>query len=367
MPRLSALRRILPIAFCALAAVGAAWTFDSYVAWSHPSADSVSKTANSLPEAAISDSVQHTVPTVFLDTRRLAHFSVPVSNKTGSTQHFAKVVPSCGCTSAELAKPELGPGETTTLEVDFDAFHKFGKQRLIIRLRTDSGDELVHELHTVVYKRGMFETPGLFHVGAVEPGHSGQYRLAFKLYALRLEQLPEAAHFRCDSECLTCEQGTATIEHLDGIVSKSIPLTVSLRAPAEPGSHQCILAAEFQSAGEANRVEQTVAWSVKEPYSVRPSQLFLGAISDETTQPIVRIVDVSRTDHQPIKVLSCAAPSKHIRLDIEDGPGQAARIRVTVDPKGITGDLWCRVDVVTDHPTQPSTNFAVAATRRVGK
>lgn len=371
MSRAFVLKCILPVALCSLAAVCIGWVSDSYIVWSQPSASTtaLSPTASTgfAPVVAAEYNEQHAVPTVFLDTNRLAHFSVPIANKTNSTQRFVKVIPSCGCTSGELAKPELRPGESTTLEVDFDAFHKFGKQRLIVRLQTDQGDEFVHELNTTVYKRGMFENAGVFHLGAVDPGTSGKYNLVFRLYALRREDLPAAAQFRSDSDHLACEQGAVLVEQLDGVVSKAIPLTVSLRAPREPGPHQCTITADFQSGGEAVQVAQVVAWSIKEPYAVSPSQIFLGEIGTETTQPLVRFVELSRADHKPIKIVSCSSAAENIRLDVENGPGERSRIRVTVDPKGVIGNFWCRVDVVTDHPTQPSTSFAVAASRRAGK
>jgi uncharacterized cupredoxin-like copper-binding protein len=60
-----------------------------------------------------------------------------LSNSGGDLLIINNVRPSCGCTAAMPEKNELGPGESTNLNVSFNSKGRMGKQKKIVRIETN--------------------------------------------------------------------------------------------------------------------------------------------------------------------------------------------------------------------------------------
>ncbi len=80
----------------------------------------------------------------------LVETTFSLSNKGDKTVTIEEITTSCGCTSAEVPKKIIQPGETVPLEVTFDPdFHKEppGKFSRTVFVQTSEGIELETKIH----------------------------------------------------------------------------------------------------------------------------------------------------------------------------------------------------------------------------
>ena len=113
-----------------------------------------------------------------------------LTNGGGDLLKIEEVHPSCGCTAALPEKTELAPGESTNLSVTFNSAGRFGKQKKIVRIKSNDPDRLEAMLtikanvilpdsdKTSYPKLNFFETEHNF--GTVNEGKVVEYIFGFE-------------------------------------------------------------------------------------------------------------------------------------------------------------------------------------------
>lgn len=113
-----------------------------------------------------------------------------LTNGGGDLLKIEQVRPSCGCTAALPEKTELAPGESTNLSVTFNSAGRFGKQKKIVRIKSNDPDRLEAMLtikanvilpdsdKTSYPKLNFFETEHNF--GTVNEGKVVEYIFGFE-------------------------------------------------------------------------------------------------------------------------------------------------------------------------------------------
>lgn len=84
----------------------------------------------------------------FTPTNKVARHDYWIYNRGGSNLAIAEVKPGCSCTTYDLARPIVTPGDSTRLSVYFDAEYMF--RRVIKKLTITSNDPLT-PVDTIVF------------------------------------------------------------------------------------------------------------------------------------------------------------------------------------------------------------------------
>lgn len=155
------------------------------------------------------------------------------------------VKPSCGCTAAMPEKDELGPGESTNLNVKFNSSGRFGKQKKLVRIESNDPDNpqaVITFKGTVVLADSelstypsinFFETQHDF--GEVDEGKVVDYTFSFEnsgTSSLKIKDIKTScgctAALLSDEELEPGEKGTLKVEldtsNKQGSVSRTITI-----------------------------------------------------------------------------------------------------------------------------------------------
>jgi hypothetical protein len=292
-------------------------------------------------------------------------FNLPIRNQTSQTVRFDKIQTSCSCTSAELVKKEIPPGEETLLKVDLRLGERGDNQRFACNLHTDSGQAWQHEIVTTVYSLVEI-TPPVLMFGNVRGGEEVTKEFEIRTHSVASEEPPnmEGVGLPPNTGGIKVEVGTESKRMLDEKISQRvIPVRVKISPSTLPNLYFSVLSIRLNIGGKSEIRNFTVSWSVKDQYEVLPSQLFfdLNGKNNQKGEKLSRRVYIRRLDKSPLKILEASCAMKGIRCSIEDkSPG--AFVNVELDPTTIVND-WGEVIVKTDYSEQSEIKIRFAISR----
>lgn len=305
------------------------------------------------------------IPPIFIEDHPNLRYDVPVKNETGKTVRFSGVRQSCSCMGAvNLESKELAPGQETILHYDIDVSRRKGLQRFICHLVEEGGGEWTYELETRLYERAGFAEVGSLHFGMVNPKAEEARQTEFHLYAESAAKLPREVAFRSDSKCLRIEAEPSNDEQLpDGIIERTIPLKIHLKAPAMPGLQNVSLHANFFQGTEKREIPIGVVWNVRTLVSITPAQVYFGTIDSSSPERIERRVTLQSPDGSTLTAKRVRTSQPELVQCRIDGPHEGASILLlfVLDAKALKMPLWGEVVVEMDNPLQPSVKIPIAA------
>ena len=309
--------------------------------------------------------VTHALPPVFLDVDPQIKHRFEVVNDTAGPVRFARVQPSCSCSSAELGAKELAPGEKTVLDIAADLRGDLGPRRLHCRLITDNEGPWLYELTTTVYTRVEFSGGTQVALGSFNPGERVTRELGVHLHSPPGTEAARLLAVRSPDDQVGVAVGDGEDSTLpDGVVRRRVPLTLTLLPQSLPGKHEVLLRATGKHGDTEFQASLPLYWHVKSLYEVGPQRVFFGKVGQEAG-PVSKKVLVRRSDGKPFSVrnLTASHPAVGVTAGEPSAPRAEHELTVTLDPIRVQSHLWAQVRLETDYALQPTLEVPVAAVR----
>ncbi len=269
---------------------------------------------------------------VFADVSPVISRTFRVTNTTGQRVRILGETHSCTCTSIELQKAVLEPGQSIPLEMTVRVDPDYAKLDIVCVVKTDHPKfpEWMYGIRYTSYPRGRI-VPGPIDLGlygvdrrgqmAPAPGNDGK-AFWLELFAPGGDVLPEPA-IAPSPDGIAAEIGPPTpIESLEGGASRRrYPLTIRPTVvDGAAGAHSRDLTIR---SGDRILASSQVHWDFRGPYVCTPSQVHFGMVDGGDARKSARVI-VRASDGEAFRVLSfeSGSPSVAILLDGED-PGAA--------------------------------------------
>lgn len=342
-------------------AIGA--IFFAFISWRDAAGESGADRAVGTTVRGNQAVTNHVVPPVFGGDMTV-RCQLPVRNWWDQPIHFVKIVPSCSCSGAKLAKEFLSLNGETLLEVEVK-FPPVGGNRIItIQLQTDTGQSAVHSFEAVAYPHVRIESKsevvalGKFLVGeerAVSANLTVHAPLGSELPVIRTLNSGEGqlvAKILSVGEAISLVDGSGR--------QAKVALDIRVKAIDRPGRFHRDLAIEYQTAdGGTDKGHLLVTWEVESLFRFAPARLYLSHLESKSGS-VERTVTVSSTNGGTFRILS--ARNANPWLELKSLPTAAAaehQLTVALKPELLETTGHADLELLLDHPKQKSISLPV--------
>lgn len=292
------------------------------------------------------------------------------------------VRPSCGCTSVDFDDRPLAPGDTASVSFAYDPHLRPGKFEKSVKVRLSDGSH-----YSLPIRGNVLGTPES--LATLFPVDAGDIRLTERIvdlgqvtptriptafvnaYILSPDSLPvsiETSTPAVHAEASTSKAGpgdmvTLTVT-LDGRRFASYgPLVGEVRLLSGPGRDPVtveVRAHALPDAAMLTRMQGEAHPSVR----VADTALDFGSVS-ASGRPVTHEVEISNIGKAPLEIYalwSDSAAVTHGKLPNPVKPGKSARIRLTLDPRGLpAGPLRVTAGVVANDPDRTEIPLVISA------
>ena len=308
------------------------------------------------------------MPSGFYEAGTVLRHEFRVANDTDSVVRLALVSTSCSCTTAEVSRREVQPGEETLLQMSLTLEKASGKRSARCVLSDDHGKRWVFGISATSYPLMEFaegSDHAYPHLGTFNPGEGGSATVDVFTYADANGQPPRIEIGRVSSTRLEAKLQGGGVEALsDGFRRRREQVLIELPNQREPGLHKANIAIGCRSRKASETVRITAIWQVRSLYSVEPERIALGLLGDAEGEKIRRTVTVRRMDGKPLTGIT--AKSSHPGISIEgltSGACNAKDVTVVVDTGAISGSLCGEVSIDTHDAVQSALIIPVVGFR----
>lgn len=272
--------------------------------------------------------------------------SFVVNNSGKGTLQILRVVPSCGCTAAVAKSSTLGPGDSTTVDVEFDTRGFSGEKEKSIRIVTNDPDSPI----TVLNLKGQIGVdvnlePQRLFFGEVNKNQTVER--SFKI-SIRKESPVKIASIKAYSP---------RIELQESGDDKNRNVIVRLKASSEVGEFRDrVVISLFNDPRKA--INLPVFAKVMGSLRMEPDVLSFGIV--EGTKPLTREVRLLNRSKASIVVTSKKATHPALSLEtVEIKAGQEFLLKVKLDPTKMKSNLKAAIVVSTNAPDEKDLNLEV--------
>jgi len=266
--------------------------------------------------------------------------------------HVSDVQVSCGCTVAQVAKPDLKTYEQGAIVASINTLAFLGKRGATVTITFDRPFYAQVQVQTSCYiRQDVVFDPGSVQFGSVDQGIKAERSVAVR-YAGRNDW--RIVDVRSANPHLSGK--VAQTRRGDGLVDYN--LVARLDASAPPGylnEHLILVTDDNQQTQVPIHVEGRIEPAV----SVSPPSLFFGMV--QPGQKVARQLVVR--GKTPFRILSIACDGKGVEFDTSGakGPKTLHLIPVTYVARGDAGNVTYTIRIVTDltQPVPPLSAYAV--------
>ncbi len=319
----------------------------------------------------------HNAGTIFDDGRELVHTFSLVNTKP-QVIDIVNISKSCTCTSVQVDKMKLSPGESASIVMHINPSRSKGTYKVLGTLHTS--DNLKTHEYVVEYSiipHIAFEAPSV-NLGLISSKLDSLEESVSpsKSIWLELNQTTEKAISpivtvdatppivaQIQSEGVTKDLASGKIRQTRYRIETNVDLGSLQSFPS--GIHSSILTAR-SSTGES--ASATVLWSLDTPLIAAPNPISFGVVKSSDTAIVRRIV-ISTRDKVPFHVLAIESQPAGVELDEEGTAKEQAELYTTMHTVQIairpsmfdTGFPNGFVKILTDHPSQKDIKIAWSA------
>ena len=316
--------------------------------------------ASSNPSPTGGPFIKHAVGAVFREETPRLEMAIPVKNCSDRPIRFTKVIQTCSCAGAELAKMELAAGEATVLRLVAILVGRSGPQLFQCQLVEESGPLWMVQASATVYEAARASVPSVV-FGMLDPGQHVSKALLIQYFAKHESLLPTSIRFVQAPRQLGVTIGQPRTAQDDlGIWRREWPLDATIAAAREPGAAQELIELVTDQSGFREPVRVTGQWCVRSLYAVSPPTVFFPAMTGPSADKRTKIVTIkSREGSAKLKSIAGALPGITVESAATADPA-SIQLMVTVESQ-VRHRIWCELRVVMDDPFESVVKVPVAA------
>ncbi|MFO0946049.1 MAG: DUF1573 domain-containing protein [Planctomycetota bacterium] len=284
----------------------------------------------------------HELPALLSGEARIAEHHFTIKNTLARDITITRVNKSCSCTSVELERNTLRPGETSALKMVVDLRGRTGPFSTECVVHHDAGEPWRYRLKCQIYPEVEFDVP-MIRLGDISPGSTKVARFKVSISSRgSMPPIPEIKVLGSGNHLAYDVRGGTAETIKNGLFRRHFAARLHLESAGLSGvgdSRICF------SDNAGHSADLGVTWRAVEYIDVQPKRVFFAKPDSEVKQNVlVRLINGS-----PFRVARIECSSVDVRCSSSrDGTSSEHVLTIEIDPTSFDHFLAAKVLVQTE-------------------